>query len=145
MIYSIIVFIHVISAILSIGPFFVLLPMLKKMRTTDNHHALEAYVGTFSTAIRIVKHAGHVLVTTGLLAMWLGGWNMLTSWIVMTFAVMISSIVFLASAFKPTIRTFNTPEFDQQQFINKLVKSVWIYIVLLLIMLWFMVAKPILW
>ncbi|MBK3495564.1 hypothetical protein JFL43_12005 [Viridibacillus sp. YIM B01967] len=145
MTYSIIVFIHVISAILSIGPFFVLLPMLKKMRNTQNHHALEAYVATFSMAIRIVKHAGHVLVTSGLLAMWLGGWNLMTSWIVMTFAVMISSIFFLASAFKPTIRTFNTPEFNQQLFINKLVKSVWIYILLLLIMLWFMVAKPTLW
>ncbi len=63
----------------------------------------------------------------------------------MTIALMVGSIVFLARAFKPTLKTFGTTEFNKGTFIAKLRKSTIIYIFLLLIMLWLMVAKPILW
>ncbi|WP_144509552.1 DUF2269 family protein [Bacillus sp. FJAT-22090] len=142
--YSFIIFIHVISAILSIGPFFVLFPLLNRMKG-QNREVLDSYLDVFQAAIRIVKHAGHVLVVSGILLMWQGNWPWSTSWVIMTIVVMISSIVFLARAFKPNIRSFRAEAINLDTLIQKLHRSVWLYILLLLVMLWFMVAKPHLW
>lgn len=145
MLYSTVLFIHVISAILSIGPFFVLILMLKKMRIAKTHEEMTAYVTTFSLAIQIVKHSGHVLIFSGIYILWRGGYSITSPFIVMTMALLMASIVFLARAFKPTMRTFNTPQYHQEYFVAKLTKAVWIYTTLLMIMLWFMVTKPQLW
>lgn len=114
------------------------------MRTASNDE-MPPYIEAFKGAIAIVKHSGHVLVASGILLMWYAGYHWNTSWIVMTFLVMFASIVFLARAFKPTLRTFNTPSYNQQQFVSLLQRKTWMYILLLLIMLWLMVAKPIFW
>ena len=142
--YMLLLYTHILSAILSIGPLFVLLPIVKKMRMAQIEE-MPSYIGTFQATITIVKHAGHVLVASGILLMWRGGYPWATSWVVLTVLVMFGSIVFLARAFKPTIRTFNTPDYDQAQFTAQLQRKTWMYIILLLIMLWLMVAKPILW
>lgn len=144
MLFSIVIFIHVVSAVVSIGPLVALLPMLKKMEDTDEVQ-LGGFVQAFQISISVVKHAGHVLVISGVLLVWLSAWTWLTSWIVMTIAVMVGSIVFLAKAFKPTLVTFGTSNFNKEQFIKKLRKATWMYIFLLLIMLWLMVVKPTLW
>lgn len=143
-VYLILLYIHIVSAILSIGPLFVLLPLLKRMQTAS-YEQMTSYLVTFQISIALVKHAGHVVVPSGMLLVWLGGYSWLTSWVVLTFAVMIGSVFFLARAFKPTIRTFATPHYNQAIFVQKLTRAVWLYILLLLIMLWLMVAKPILW
>lgn len=145
MLYSTVLFIHVISAVLSIGPFFVLVPMLKKMRFSENHDEMTAYVTTFSLAIQVVKHAGHILILSGLYILWQGGYSITSPFIMVTLALLIASLVFLARAFKPTMRTFNTPQYNKEYFVNKLTKAVYIYTLLLLIMLWFMVTKPPIW
>ena len=142
--YKFIVFTHVLSAILSIGPFFVLFPLLNRMKL-QNREVLDSHLEVFQSAIRIVKHAGHVLVVSGILLMWQGNWPWSTSWVIMTIVVMVSSIVFLARAFKPNIRLFRDEKIDLNTLVVKLRRSVWMYILLLLIMLWFMVAKPNLW
>ena len=142
--YMLLLYSHILSAILSIGPLFVLLPIVKKMRTAQ-FEEMPPYIGTFQATITIVKHAGHVLVGSGIVLMWQGGYPWTTSWVVLTVLVMLGSIVFLARAFKPTIRTFHTPEFNQAQFTAQLYRKTWMYIILLLIMLWLMVAKPMLW
>lgn len=142
--YTFIVFIHVVSAILSIGPFFVLFPLLNRMKGKSKE-VLDSYLEVFQAAIRIVKHAGHVLVASGILLMWQGNWPWTTSWVIMTIVVMVSSIVFLARAFKPNIRLFQDGLIDLHMLIQKLRRSVWLYIILLAVMLWFMVAKPNMW
>ncbi|WP_391120398.1 DUF2269 family protein [Psychrobacillus sp. L3] len=142
--YKSIVFIHILSSILSIGPFFVLFVVLNQMKG-KNGEVLVSQIEVFQTAIRIVKHAGHVLVVSGILLVWQGNWPWSTSWVVMTLVVMISSIVFLARAFKPKIRQFNAGIIDSNVLIQRLRFSVWQYIFLLLIMLWLMVAKPNIW
>ena len=63
----------------------------------------------------------------------------------LTIILLISSVIYLARAFKPTLRTFGTAAFNQQRFVQKLRKAVWIYVVLLFIMLWLMVTKPMFW
>ncbi|WP_277586025.1 DUF2269 family protein [Psychrobacillus antarcticus] len=142
--YTFIIFIHVISAVLSIGPFFVLFPLLDRMKG-KNKEMLDTALEVFQAAIRLVKHAGHVLVGSGLLLVWQGNWPWTTSWVIMTIVVMVVSIAFLASAFKPKIREFHAGAIDLDTLIKKLRSAVWKYIILLLLMLWFMVAKPNLW
>lgn len=142
--YKFIIFTHVLSAILSIGPFFVLFPTLNRMKL-QNRDVLDSQLEVFQAAIRIVKHAGHVLVVSGILLMWQGNWPWSTSWVIMTIVVMVSSIVFLARAFKPNIRLFRDEKIDLDTLVRKLRRSVWMYIFLLLIMLWFMVTKPNFW
>lgn len=145
MLYSLIIYIHVISAILSIGPFFILLPILKKMSKTNNMVEFGAFVQAFQAGVTTVKHAGHLLVTFGLLAAWFGPWSLTTSWILVTLILLVLSVVYLANAFKPTIRTLGTEKFDQIKFVNKLKQGVYVYLFLLLVMLWLMVDKPTLW
>lgn len=142
--YTFIIFIHVISAVLSIGPFFVLFPLLNRMKG-KNKEMIDTSLEVFQAAIRLVKHAGHVLVGSGILLVWQGNWSWTTSWVIMTIVVMVSSVVFLAKAFKPKIREFHAGTIDLDTLIKKLKSAVWKYILLLLIMLWFMVAKPNLW
>lgn len=145
MIYDIVVYLHIIGAILSIGPFFVLLPLLNRMKRVQDVRVLEGYVEAFQLAIQVVKHAGHFLVVFGILAAIVGGYPWTTPWIVVTLLLLMSSVVYLARAFKPTLRTFKTAQFEQHTFVKKLRKAVYIYVVLLLIMLWLMVAKPMFW
>ncbi|HZG11437.1 hypothetical protein D6T70_05370 [Kurthia gibsonii] len=145
MLYLTIIYIHVLSAILSIGPFFVLFPVLKKMEKTSNMDMFRAYAHAFQSGITVVKHAGHVLIVFGLLAMWLGPYNWDTPWILTTMILLVASVVYLARAFKPTMRTLDTPQFRQQKFVRNLRRGAIIYTILLCIMLWLMVTKPILW
>lgn len=141
---TIIIYLHVVSAVVSVGPLVALLPILNKMEKTDESQ-LSGFVQAFQISITVVKHAGHVLVLSGVILIGISAWTWTTSWIVMTIALMVGSVAFLARAFKPTLKTFGTTEFNKSTFIAKLRKSTIIYIFLLLIMLWLMVAKPILW
>lgn len=142
--YTLILYAHILSAALSIGPFFVLLPMIKRIREAEAHF-LPALLATFKSATLIVMHAGHVLVASGILLVWQGPWNWTAPWIVMTLGVMFSTVFFLARAFSPVLRKFEEPDADQTALTAKLARSLWIYILLLLLMLWFMVDKPVLW
>ncbi|MED3661108.1 DUF2269 family protein [Ureibacillus terrenus] len=144
MLHTIFLFIHVLSAVVSIGPLVTLIPITKKMEEADEKE-MAGYVNSFKLAIDVVKHAGHVLVISGAILVIITGWTWKDSWIVLTLAVMFLSIVFLAKAFKPTLQTFGTSGFQKEDFIVKLRKAAWKYIILLLIMLWLMVAKPMLW
>ncbi|MFC3209740.1 DUF2269 family protein [Planomicrobium okeanokoites] len=142
--YTVILYAHILSAALSIGPFFVLIPLVNRIREADTK-SLSGLVATFRSATRLVMHAGHVLVATGVLLVWLGPWPWLSPWILMTLVVMFSSVFFLARAFSPVLKKFAEPEADQSALAEKLKRSLWIYIMLLLLMLWFMVDKPTLW
>ena len=144
MLHTLFLFTHILSAVISIGPLVSLLPIVKKMENASDGE-MKAYVQAFRTAITVVKHAGHVLVLSGAMLIFVSGWTWTTSWIVLTLALMVLSIVFLARAFKPTLITFGTPEYNKTEFIKKLRNATWKYIILLVIMFWFMVDKPMLW
>lgn len=137
-------YVHILSAVVSIGPLVSLLPMLKKMEKADDGE-LKGFVQAFKISIDVVKHAGHVLVISGAVLIGVSHWRWTTSWVVLTIAIMFASIVFLAKAFKPTLSTFNTKEFQKDHFIKKLRIATIKYILLLLIMLLLMVVKPNLW
>lgn len=138
------IFIHVLSAAVSIGPLFVLFAVLKKMREADL--AMEkAYIAIFRYVVRLIKHAGHVLVGSGILLVYLGPWPWNTPWIVATIGLMILSIFFLARGFSGTLKKFSNPEVERLPLLSTLHKATWIYITILVLMLALMVIKPTLW
>ncbi|MFD1927197.1 hypothetical protein ACFSFY_03865 [Sporosarcina siberiensis] len=143
-IYGTIVFMHVISAILSIGPLFLLMPIIKRLRGVKTDIET-AYLSVISVIIRIVMHAGHVLVVSGVLLLIFGPWPWYTSWVIMTIAILLLSGVFLSRGFTIVLRRFHNPGMDKNSILNRLNTTSWIYIFLMLIMLWLMVQKPILW
>ncbi|WP_282943446.1 hypothetical protein [Paenibacillus sp. RC67] len=129
---------------ISIGPFFVLIPMLGKLRKTEEP-LLSSYLDSFLFVVRLSKHSGHVLVFSGLLLLWLGGWPWTTPYIAATFVVLFASLLFMARAFSPTIRRLRQPDHDRVKLVNKLTRSLYIYMFVLFIMLWLMIMKPALW
>ncbi|MDQ1909212.1 hypothetical protein RAC89_01700 [Paenibacillus sp. GD4] len=143
MIYSLLVFIHVLSALAAVGPFLVLIPMLRKLRTADDTQ-LPIYLDSFQYVVRLSKHTGHVLVFSGLLLMWIGQWPWTTPWIFGTFVVLFASLFFLARAFSPTLRRLREPDHDRSALVVKLSRSMYIYLFVLFIMLWLMIMKPLL-
>ena len=142
--HTLFLYIHVLSAVVSIGPLFALIPILKRMEKARESE-MSGFVQSFQSAITVVKHAGHVLVISGVMLIVISGWTWTTSWVLLTNVVMVGSIVFLARAFKPTLQTFGTAQYNRLEFIVKLRKKTWQYIALLLIMLWLMVVKPTFW
>jgi hypothetical protein len=144
LLYKLLLYLHILSAIVTIGPFFLLIPMVKKLRSAEPSKQ-QAYADTFRSAIRLSKHTGHVLVVTGILLVVVGSWSWKTSWIVMTVIILLSSLFFLARAFSPKLRGLNEPGQNKENLLRALTRSIWIYLILLLSMLWFMVAKPTLW
>ena len=52
------------------------------------------------------------------------------------------SLFFLARAFSPTLRKYKEEGQNKKELATKLERSIWIYIILLMTMLWFMVGKP---
>ncbi|TMU83581.1 hypothetical protein FGG79_19340 [Bacillus sp. BHET2] len=144
LLYRTLIYLHVISVVASIGPFFILLPMIKKLRTASLA-ILPSYLDTFRFTVQLSKHSGHVLVGTGILLVLLGPWTWTTPWIIMTLFIMFCSLFFLARAFSPTLRKFGEDDGDRESLVRKLKRTVWIYLILLLSMLWFMVVKPSLW
>lgn len=143
-IYGTIVFLHVISAVLAIGPLFILMPIIKRLRGVETVSE-EVYLTVVNVIIRLVMHAGHVLVYTGVLLLIFGPWPWHTSWVIMTLAVMLLSGVFLAKGFTVVLRKFKNPNADKNKILDRLNTTSWIYIALMLIMLWLMVQKPMLW
>ncbi|QUW22826.1 hypothetical protein JSQ81_04380 [Sporosarcina sp. Marseille-Q4063] len=142
--YALIIFIHVVSAVLSIGPLFILMPTIKRLRGVDMD-VETAYLSIVNVVIRIVMHAGHALVVSGVLLLIFGPWPWYTSWVVMTVAVMLLSGLFLSRGFTFVLRRFHRPGENKNKILHRLNQTSWIYIGLMLIMLWLMVQKPVLW
>ncbi len=142
--YVAIIFIHVLSAVVSIGPLFVLFSLINKMHHS-NDHTDKAYISIFRSIVRLIKHAGHVLVGSGILLVIMGPWSWKTPWIISTIALMVISIFFLARAFSPKLKKLEELNSDKQLLLKQLKTSTWTYIGLLALMLALMVIKPTLW
>ncbi len=144
LLYRILIYIHVLSVIVSIGPFFILLPIAKKMHLVREAE-LNAYLDTFRFVVRLAMHSGHVLIVSGILLVISGPWTWSTPWIVMTLLILFCSLFFLARAFSPKLRKFQEKGANKEELAVKLQRTIWIYIILLITMLWFMIVKPTLW
>ncbi|HEX5565135.1 MAG TPA: hypothetical protein VFX34_09245 [Sporosarcina sp.] len=141
--YGTIVFVHVVSAVLAIGPLFLLLPTIKRLRNVDIPTE-NAYLAIIKVIIRLVMHAGHMLVLSGALLLLTGPWPWNTSWVIATLGIMLLSGFFLSSGFTKVLRKYYKHS-SKGQILTVLTRTTWIYIGLMLIMLWLMVQKPMLW
>ncbi|MCD1257576.1 DUF2269 family protein [Paenibacillus athensensis] len=142
--YALLLYLHIFSVIASIGPYFVLFPLLAKLRKAEET-ALADHLDAFRFTVRLTKHAGHVLVATGIALTWLTGWTWKTPWIVMTVLIMVLSLYFIARAFSPLVRRLAAPHDHRNELVDKLQRAVIAYLLITLSMMWFMVAKPTLW
>jgi hypothetical protein len=142
--YSLLLYLHIFSVILSIGPYFVLFPLLAKMKSAS-FDLLPLYIEPFRVTVRLTKHAGHVLVTTGVLLTWLSSWSWTTPWILTTVVIMVGSLYFIARAFSPLLRELRAPHDNRSALIAKLKKALIYYVLITMTMMWFMVGKPALW
>ncbi len=103
--YKLLLYLHILSAIISIGPFFASIPLVSKLRGAEIIEQ-NAYVVIFRYAIRLAKHAGHVLVATGVLLVYVGSWSWKSSWIVITVLILLGSLFFLLAHFLPSCGSF---------------------------------------
>lgn len=142
--YTSILYLHILSVVISIGPYFVLIPLLRKIKD-DEPVALREHLADFRFVVRISKHAGHVLVVSGVLLWWLGRFPMTTSWLVIPIVILLSALFFLARAFSPTLRALEAGTIDREMAVARLKRALVAYIAILLVAMWFMVAKPKLW
>lgn len=143
-IYGIFVFLHVVSAVISIGPLFLLMPIIRRLHGVDEQIE-QVFLTVIHVTIRIVMHAGHALVVTGVLLLILGPWPWHSSWVIMTIAVLLLSAFFLSRGFTQVLRNFHKPGVDKNDILRRLNRTAWTYIILMLIMLWLMVQKPMIW
>ena len=135
---------HVLSAVLAIGPLFILMPIVRRLRGVDME-VENAYLSIVNVVIRIVMHAGHALVVSGVLLVIFGPWPWHTSWVVMTVIVLLLSGLFLSRGFTIILRRFNRPGEDKNHILYRLNQTSWIYIGLMIVMLWLMIQKPMMW
>ena len=143
--YEWVIFIHVVSAIGSMGPLFVMLVIVQLLKHNPTSLDTTTALRIFRESVRFIKHAGHVLVASGVVLVAWGPWEWRHSWIVLTLLLMVVSIAFLASAFKRVFRTVEAQAISYEVMIQQLGRATWIYLILLGIMLAFMVWKPMLW
>ena len=144
MIYKIALFLHILSAVVATGPLFAIFPMLKRMEKIEE--SLEqGMIEGLRGAIRAVSLAGHFIVPTGIILLLFGGWSWKTSWVLATFIMLVASLLFLAKAFKPAWHLAGATHFDKQLFIRTMRSATTKYILIMIVMLWLMVAKPQLW
>ena len=104
--YGAIVFAHVVSAVISVGPLFLLLPLIRRLRPSKGE-AEDIYLAFIRVIIRLVMHSGHVLVVTGVLLILFGPWPWHTSWVILTLGVMLVSAFFLATGFSSVLKKFH--------------------------------------
>jgi hypothetical protein len=142
--YKLLLYIHISSVILSIGPFAVLIPMIRRLRSAEAP-VQGIYLDAFRFVVRLSKHAGHVLVVSGILLIMEGPWSWRTPWVAATIFILVSSLFFLARAFSPAIRKIDERGQGRDNAIRTLHRAIWMYLFLLMVMLWLMVAKPVLW
>ena len=145
MLYKFALFIHILNAIVTIGPLFAIFVFLQRMKSLNDMQQIQGAIEGIRAMIRTVEIGGHFIVPTGLILVLVGDWAWSTSWIVITLIILTICLIILAKAFKPATRLIGTPAFSKEIFISKMYKSTFVYLLIMLIFLWLMVVKPSFW
>ncbi|ATP38777.1 hypothetical protein CSE16_01415 [Solibacillus sp. R5-41] len=144
MLYTIILYTHIFSAIISMGPLFAIFPLLNRMNDASSDQ-VSGYIQSIQGILRAIANGGHIVVPSGLLLIWFGSWSWKTSWVLLTIIVMFASLFFMARAFKPAMTYSKSDGFVKEKFISMIKTATWKYIFLMGILLWLMVVKPNFW
>ena len=143
MLYKIALFLHVLSAVVAVGPLFAIFSLLKRMEKVEGELE-QGIIESLRGVVRAVSLAGHFLVPTGLILL-VGGWSWKTPWVLATMMLLIASLLFLAKAFKPAWCIAEAAHLNKPLFIRTMRRATIKYILIMSIMLWLMVTKPPLW
>lgn len=144
LLYNILLFAHVISAVVATGPLFAILPLLSRMKKAPEAEAL-SYVDALQGVLRAVAHGGHYVVPTGLVLIHFSGWSWGSSWLIVTYIAMTLSLYFMATAFKPARIYAKSADFSKDTYIHMVKVATWKYIVLMGFFIWLMTSKPNFW
>ncbi|MGC5327487.1 hypothetical protein ACPW7N_18750, partial [Brevibacillus sp. SYSU BS000544] len=94
----------------------------------------------------VIKHAGHVLITSGVLQIWVGGWSVFTPWILSSLVIILGALFFIARAFTPIINALlESGDTDIQPLIFRLARASFLYALIMIFVGYLMLAKPSLW
>ncbi len=110
------------SVILSIGPYFVLYPLLSKIEKSPPE-VLPLFLDSFRHTVRLTKHTGHVLVTTGVLLAWLGSWSWNTPWIIATLLILVGSLFFSGKGLFPGAAGVKQASHQRPELVAKLKRA----------------------
>ncbi|MBE3563556.1 MAG: hypothetical protein IMX05_07555 [Hydrogenibacillus schlegelii] len=143
-VYAILLYLHIASVIFSIGPYAVLIPHLRRLRD-DDPRARRVRLDDFHFAVRVSKHAGHLLVATGVLLWIVGRFPLTASWLVASVAILLAALFFLARAFSPTLRALEAGQIDVALAERRLRRALCLYLGVLFLIMGFMIGKPRLW
>lgn len=144
MLYKLLLFAHVVSAVVATGPLFAIFPLLNRMKNGADAEAL-SYINALQGVLRAVAHGGHYIVPTGLLLIYFSGWPWGTSWLIVTYITMTLSLYFMARAFKPAMNFAKSDDFSKDTFIHLVKLATWKYIALMAFFIWLMTSKPNFW
>lgn len=144
MLYTITLYLHILSAVVATGPLFAIFPLLNRMKKAPDDQ-LQSYVIALQGLLRAVANGGHFLIPTGLVLIWFSGWSWNTSWIIATLVIMACTLLFMARAFKPSMAYAASENFTKERFIQMVKVATWKYILLMGCFLWLMIDKPHLW
>ncbi|MGN7478858.1 hypothetical protein ACTHOQ_13475 [Solibacillus silvestris] len=144
MLFTILLYLHILSVIVATGPLFAIFPILKRMEHAEQPE-LHSYITSLKGLLRAVANGGHFLVPTGLILIYFSGWSWTSPWLIVTYVVMVCSLFFMARAFKPAMKFSESADFTKEQFIHMVKSATWKYIILMGFFLWLMVAKPNFW
>ena len=144
MLFTIMLYLHILSAVVATGPLFAIFPLLNRMKKAPDDQ-LQSYVIALQGLLRAVANGGHFLIPTGVLLIWCSGWSWTASWILATLGIMICTLLFMARAFKPSMAYAASEDFTKDRFIQMVKVASWKYILLMGAFLWLMVGKPNLW
>ena len=144
MLHQLLLYAHIISAIMATGPLFAIFPLLHRMDKAPDQEA-QVYVSALQGVLRAVANGGHFVVPTGLILIYFSGWPWSASWLVVTYIVMAASLFFMARAFKPALKFAKSQHFSKAPFIRTMKVATWKYIALMSFFIWLMTSKPSFW
>lgn len=144
LLFTITLYLHILSVIVATGPLFAIFPILKHMEKVQSDD-LPSYITALQGLLRAVANGGHFIVPTGLILIYFSGWSWTSPWLIVTYVVMGFSLYFMALAFKPALNFAKSAAFKKEQFIHMMKSATWRYIFLMGFFLWLMVAKPDFW
>ncbi|MBD8038231.1 DUF2269 family protein [Solibacillus sp. A46] len=144
LLFTITLYLHILSVIVATGPLFAIFPILKRMEKAQTHD-FPSYITALQGLLRAVANGGHFIVPTGFVLIYFSGWSWTSPWLIVTYIVMGFSLYFMALAFKPAMNFAKSAQFEKEQFIHMMKSATWKYIFLMGFFLWLMIAKPDFW
>lgn len=144
--YLFLVNVHIVSAIISSMPVLLFIPILIELRKAKGSRKV-SLLAVYSKIVWVIKHAGHVLIASGVIQIWLGGWSLFTPWILASLVIILGALFFIARAFTPIIDEWkeSSDQTNTRFLLFRLTRASVLYALIMMFVGYLMLAKPNLW